>query len=119
MYTLEVPDTLATVLEEEARAEGVSEAAILEKALKYYRRATHQRRLEAALHWYTTLPAYERESYAGQFVAVYQNAVVDHDADRLALYKRVRERHGHKAVLIIPAEGPPEFNIISTHIEPL
>jgi hypothetical protein len=119
MYTLEVPDTLATALEEEARAEGVSQAAILEKTLKYYRRVMHQRRLEAALDWYMKLPEHERGRYVGKFVAVYQNAVVDHDMDRLALYKRVRVPYGSQAVLIIPAEGPPEFNIISTRIEPL
>jgi hypothetical protein len=114
MYTLDVPDDLAEALEEEARAEGVSPIAILEKSLKYYRRVMHQRRLEAALDWYATLPERERRRYAGQFVAVYQNAVVDHDPNRLALYKRIREHYGHQAVLIIPAEGPPEFNIINT-----
>ena len=119
MYTLEVPDTLATALEEEARAEGVSQAAILEKALKYYRRIMYQRRLEAALHWYTALPEHERQLYTGKFVAVYQDAVVDYGVDRLALYKRIRARYGHRAVLIIPAEGPPEFNVISTRLEPL
>jgi hypothetical protein len=106
-------------LEQEARAEGVSPTTILEKSLKHYRRIMHQRRLEAALEWYTTLPERERQGYAGQFVAVYQNAVVDHDPDRLTLYQRVRERYGQQAVLIIPAEGPPEFNLISTHLEAL
>jgi N12 class adenine-specific DNA methylase len=118
MNIIEVPDTLATALEEEARAEGISQAAILEKALKYYRRVMHQRRLEAALNWYITLPDQERSHFTDQFVAVYQNAVVDHDPDRLVLYKRVRERYGDQAVLIIPAEGPSEFSIISTQIEP-
>lgn len=118
MNTIEVPDALATALEEEARAESVSQAAILEKALKYYRRVLHQRRLETALNWYTTLPEPERSRFADQFVAVYQDAVVDHDPDRLTLYKRVRERYGDQAVLIIPAEGPAEFNIIGTQIEP-
>jgi len=78
-----------------------------------------QRHLEAALHWYMALPEQERNRYAGQFVAVYQNEVVDHDRDRLALYKRVRERYSHQTILIIPAEGPPEFNIISTRLESL
>ena len=37
MYTLEVPDALVAVLEQEARAEGVSPTTILEKSLKHYR----------------------------------------------------------------------------------
>ncbi len=119
MYTLEVSDILASALEEEAKAEGVPKAAVLEKAFKHYRRVMHQRRLQASLRWYTTLPEQEQALYSGKFVAIYQNAVIDHDADRLALYKRVRERYGHQAVLIIPAAGPPDFNIISARLEPL
>jgi hypothetical protein len=119
MHTLEVPDALAIALEEEAKAEGVSQAAILAEAFKHYRRVMHQRRLEAALQWYVTLPEQKRNLYSGEFVAVYQQAVIDHDPDRLSLYKRIRVRYESKAVLIIPAEGPREFNIISTQLEPL
>ena len=119
MHTLEISDALATTLEEEANAEGVSRSTILEGALRHYRRMIHKRRLEAALRWYTALPEHEQARYSGKFVAVYQDAVVDHGADRLALYKRVRAQYGHRAVLIIPAEGPLEFSIISTRIEAL
>ncbi len=119
MSTLEISETMAMVLEEEAQAEGVSQTEILEEAFKHYRRVIHQRRLESALKWYTLLPEQERMVYAGKYVAVYQCTIVDSDSNRLALYQRIRARYGNKAVLIIPAEGPQEFNLINTRIESL
>ena len=38
--------------------------------------------------------------YPGQYVAVYQGRVVDHDADQLALFLRVDEGYPHAPLLI-------------------
>ena len=47
-------------------------------------------------------------------VAVFQGRVIDHDADRVALLRRVRAMVGDEPVLITPAdaEAPREFRLI-------
>jgi len=52
--------------------------------------------------WYHRSPA-ERAAYHNEFVALYQGEVVDHDANRLALLRRVRHKFGQMPVAIIPA----------------
>jgi hypothetical protein len=65
--------------------------------------------------WFTR-PKVERLRYQGQYVAVYQREVVDHDPERRALYLRVRKRFGPTPVLLVPADwdAVPEFTIHST-----
>jgi len=49
-------------------------------------------------------PKVERQLYQGQYVAVYQRQVVDHDPERRALYLRVRKRFGLTSVLLVHAD---------------
>jgi len=42
------------------------------------------------------------EEYAGQYIAMYQGEVVDHDEDSGGLWQRVRKRYGKEPVLITP-----------------
>lgn len=49
-------------------------------------------------------PLQERQQYSGQYVAVYQNEVIDNDPNQRQLYLRVRQRFGHQPVLLIPAD---------------
>ena len=62
--------------------------------------------------WYARSDA-DREPYAGQYVAVLQGEVLDHDSDRLALAQRIRARYPETPALITAAEAcaPREFQI--------
>ena len=40
------------------------------------------------------------QAYAGQYIAMFQGSVVDHDMDRVALSLRVRKQYGNQPVLI-------------------
>ena len=64
--------------------------------------------------WFARL-ASERQRYQGQFVAVKDGQVIDQDADRRALYLRIRQRFGRQPVLIVSADWkqPPEFTLRS------
>jgi hypothetical protein len=64
------------------------------------------------------MPQAERHRYSGQFVAVHEGRVIDHDSDRRHLYLRVREKLGDTPVLITSAEepSPREYRIRSPRI---
>ena len=61
----------------------------------------------------------DRQRFAGQFVAVQANQVLDHDTDQRALYLRIRAHFASQPVLIVQADWdePPTFTIHSPHIE--
>jgi len=56
--------------------------------------------------------------YAGQYIAMRGGQMVDHDADRAALGKRVRARFGKETLLITPVLDQPcrEFIVRSPHL---
>lgn len=56
-------------------------------------------------------PWEERKPFQGEYVAVHDGWVVDHDPDQWALYVRVRRQYGAAPVLIVHADwdAPPEF----------
>jgi hypothetical protein len=64
------------------------------------------------------MPEATRRRYRNQFVAVHNGQVIDHDADRLLLYRRVRKKLGDVPVLITPggASHPYEFQILSPRL---
>ena len=70
--------------------------------------------------WYAR-PLAERQRYRGEFVAVTDGQVVDHDPDQRSLYLRVRQRFGHRPVLIVRADWtePPVYTIHSPYREHL
>ena len=68
-------------------------------------------------NWFA-LPLQERQQYVGQYVAVYEGQVVDRDAEQRQLYVRVRDRFGHKPVLLIHADlqETPVYTVHSPRI---
>lgn len=73
-----------------------------------------------AAAWYAR-PAADRTPYAGQYVAVLEGEVIDHDEDQSALAERIRARYPETPVLITRAEAraPREFHIRSPRLERL
>jgi hypothetical protein len=47
-------------------------------------------------------------NYPGQHVAIYQQRLVDHDEDGVALYKRVRQKYPGEFVLMTPVRQEAE-----------
>jgi hypothetical protein len=56
--------------------------------------------------------------YAGQYVAIYQGELVDHDADELALLHRVEANYGDEVVLLkqVRPLPEPELRFRSPHL---
>ncbi len=45
--------------------------------------------------------------YAGQYIAMRDGIVIDHDADLAALHNRVRARYGDEPILMTPVTSEP------------
>lgn len=72
-----------------------------------------QAKIHAEAGAWRSLSLAEQRSYGDDFVAVHNGQVVDHDGDRLTLYRRIRTRFGDIPVLITPASAssPREFQM--------
>jgi hypothetical protein len=75
-------------------------------------------KIHAEAEAWRALPDTTRRRYSGEFVAVHEGQVIDHDFDRVTLHLRVRGRLGDAPVLITPADAPAprEFQMLSPHI---
>lgn len=51
------------------------------------------------------------KKYEGEYVAIYEQKLVDHDADKLALYQRIDKKYPDQFVLMRPVEKNPEREI--------
>lgn len=67
-------------------------------------RQQRQQRLKAEQQRWFKRPAVERQPYQGQFVALQNGQVIDHDADQRALTLRVRQAHALSPIAIIQAD---------------
>jgi len=59
--------------------------------------------------------------YAGEYVAMHQGQVVDHDSDVVRLERRVAEQYGETAVLIAPVTHAHrrDLSTVSFRLDPL
>jgi hypothetical protein len=117
MFDLVVPDDLAREIHQQAKIKGVAAEAVLEAAWRHYRTLANRKKIDEETTWWSSQTEEIKCQFQGEYVAIHHHAVVDHDPDRVALHKRIREKHGKIAVLIIPAEGPRDIRILSPRLE--
>jgi len=55
------------------------------------------------------------ETYLGQFVAIHEGQLVDHDSDPISLLQRVRARYPNRVVLRRKVESVPERELRINH----
>lgn len=97
-------------------AGGVDAENLIATAMRHCRFQAQRRKIEAEAEWWRGVSSELRARYTGEFVAVLDQAVLDHDRDEEALRRRIRTRHGKTPILITPAEGRREFRIVSTRL---
>jgi hypothetical protein len=114
--TLQISDDLAQLIQQEAANRGVPIEDFLKMVLQRERTVADRLKIEKEQAWWLRSPLSERALYEGQFVAVHEQRLVDHDKDAAALTQRVRAKYGKTAVLIMAAEGPREIRIFSPHL---
>ena len=116
MVALNISDDLASAIKDEASKRGLSVEEYLRFTVKRERTLSARQKLEQEQAWWLALPLRERAKYEGEFVAIHEQKVIDHDRDESTLYERIRKMHGKTPVLVMPAEGPKEIRLYSPRI---
>ena len=103
-----IPDALTTLLENTLPPLEQVSAAVIDEEV--------EREREAYLRLHPQLLA----QYANEYVAIYGGELVDHDADKHALFQRIDERYPDKFVLMrqVQQQADPEYRFVSTRLEP-
>ena len=116
MTTLRVSNELAQAIQSQASTRGLAVEDFLRAVMRRENTLAARRKIEQEQAWWLSLPLGERAKYEGEFVAVHNRRLIDHDTDEIALHKRIRAKYGKTPVLIIPAEGPREIRIFSPRL---
>lgn len=109
---LEINDELYRQAEALARATQRSVTTVLTEAITLEEPTTEtdlpEDSMERERLAFLTLHDQLKKSYLGQYVAVFDQQVVDHDAELKLLYQRIRQKYPDEFVLIRRVEANPE-----------
>ncbi|HET7089982.1 MAG TPA: DUF5678 domain-containing protein [Anaerolineae bacterium] len=107
MSTVVLRDDLHETLKRNARQESRSVDEIVNEAVSLYLRERQRAKLDKEIAAYEAMHAELRQRYLGQWIAVHEQQLVDHDPDGSALYQRIRSRYGKTSVLIRQVREQP------------
>jgi len=107
MVTVPLQEPLVDQVHQVTELESLHTAEFIAKAVRRHLATCRQKRIAAETTAWYRLPAEERASYAGRYVAVFEGKVIDNDPDRLALYLRLRARYGRQPILITEGGDQP------------
>ena len=110
-------EPLASAIRRDAETEGLTVEAFLESALRHYRFEAQRRKIASESSWWWSVEPEVRSRYAGEFVAIHEHAVVDHDRDEEAMRRRIRSQYSKAAILITPAEYRRSLRLVSTRLQ--
>ncbi len=91
---------LRETLEQDTRQEARGINDMVNEAVEHYLRERQRAKLDVEILAYESMHPELRQKYLGQWVAVHNQKLVDHDSERAALYRRVRAKYGRISVLI-------------------
>ena len=98
MAAVTIPASLLAEASKVAHQEGITVDQLVADALRQRLEQRRRGQFEAEARAFEAMHAHLLKKYRGQFVAIYNGQVVDHDPDKKALYKRVRHRYGRTPV---------------------
>jgi hypothetical protein len=100
MATISLRPDLLEALDQTARQENVDVEELVNAAVSQYLAQIRQRKIEAESRSFEAMKARLLGKYAGQYVAVHNGKVIDHDPDLRTLHLRVYKKHGRTPVLL-------------------
>lgn len=105
---LAVNESTVAQLEQVAREQNTTPQRLAEQAIREFLRSEARRTMQREMNAFAQFHAQLLEDYSGQYVAIHQGKLVDHDSDQLALYQRVERRYLNTPVLIKQVLANPE-----------
>ena len=105
---LAVNEMTVVLLEQVAREKNTTPQRLVEQAIREFLRSEARRRMQREMDAFFQLHALLLADYAGEYVAIHQGKLIDHDSDQLALYQRVERRYRDTPVLIKQVLADPE-----------
>ena len=115
MATITVPPDLLAEANRVARQDGISVDDLIADAVRQRLKQHRREQFEAEARAFEAMHAQLLSEYRDQFVAIHGGKVIDHDTDKVALYKRVRARYGRTPVYFqqVTDQVLPTFHIRS------
>jgi len=108
MATIHLQPDLLERIEKLANERAMTPDKLVETTIRAYLRQAEREKIQAEIAAYRSMHPDLVRQYRGQYVAVHDGQVVDHDVDFQALHRRVRERFGRQAVLLRQVEEEVE-----------
>lgn len=117
--TVTLREPVASRLESAASAHGTSPESLVETVLLAYLDEEANRKIDREAEAYRAMHADLLNTHPGEYVALHQGQLVDHDQDQLALYLRVKAQYPKIPVLIrqVRPEVEEVFTIRSPRLE--
>lgn len=100
MLTVTLNDHTASQLTKIAAAQSTSPEDLIKKAIRDLLRSEAGRILARETETFRAIHEWLLQKYAGEYVAIHQGQLVDHDLDQLALYLRMDEQYPDEIILI-------------------
>ena len=119
VLTIGLDEKTSTQLEQMARVRSVEPAVLARNAIRAFLRNESRRIIEQEAKAYRRLHPELLRTMPGQFVAVHNGQVVDHDSDQMAVFRRVEEAYGGQPVLIrqVRLEIEQTIEVLSPRLE--
>ncbi|HNB55226.1 MAG TPA: DUF5678 domain-containing protein [Anaerolineales bacterium] len=89
----------------------------LKQAVYEIKSRARRTKISAETNWWESVTMEARKKYEGEFVAIHEQKVVDHDKDEEKLRNRIRETFGNTPVPIMPWRGMREIRVVSFRLE--
>ncbi len=107
MLSISLSPDLTSSLEQEAIEEDKSVNDIVNSAVENYLHARQQAKIDQEIVAYQAMHAKLKKEMLGEWIAIHNQKLVDHDIDRVALYRRIRARYDRNPILIRQVREQP------------
>ena len=112
MATINLRPELIKRLEDAAAEQSVMLEDLLESAIQTYLRSMEREKIKAKAQAFRSMHAELTKKYLGQYVAIHNARVVDHDENFESLHSRIRQRFGRQPVLLRRVEAEPQRTLL-------